>query len=211
MRTGGSAKSGAFFKAAGAPLRPVQPKQPPALPEGWTQPNPEWQAWFDHQICDICKKPHPTKYHNDPKRQNCPFKISDAKSWKLNHNLGDKRNDLPHNELRVKRDQKEEFKKRVYKLFVCLDEEDDESSKSSEEVEQYINIADTNDADKEPSHKVDDDDDDSRAMALASMGLDSLLNYRAASSKMFQIPWFQRPNPTTDPLFPTWPSFLFCS
>jgi hypothetical protein len=39
--TAGSSKSGAFFKAAGGPLRQAQPRQPPALPEGWTHPNPD--------------------------------------------------------------------------------------------------------------------------------------------------------------------------
>jgi hypothetical protein len=47
-------------------------------------------------------------------------------------------------------------------------------------VEQHVNIADTGDGDEEPSYNGDDDDDDSPAMALAAMGLDSLLNYRAA-------------------------------
>lgn len=153
-----TSKSGAFFKASGPPSRSVEPKQPPALPEGWTHPNTEWQAWFDRQTCDICKKPHPTKYHTDPERRNRPFKISSIKSGKQ------KRVDTPRNKLRVKKGQKEEFKKRVYNLFECLDENDNDSADSGgEEVEQHVNIADAEGADDEPSYDANDDDDDSPA------------------------------------------------
>jgi hypothetical protein len=140
--TGGVSKPGAFFKAAGAPSCHAQPKQLSSLPEGWTHPNSEWQSWFDRQLCDICKKHHPTKYHYDPERRNRPFKISDAKGGKPNRKIGDsKRNDPPCNKLKLKRGQKEEFKKRVYNLFECLDKVDDESSKNSDQ-EQHVNIAD---------------------------------------------------------------------
>ena len=46
----------------------------PRHQEGLAQPNPEWQAWWDRCVCDICGNPHPTKYHHDQGARNRPYR-----------------------------------------------------------------------------------------------------------------------------------------
>jgi hypothetical protein len=36
-----------------------------AVPDGYQLPSKKWQAWFDRNVCEKCKKNHPTRCHDD--------------------------------------------------------------------------------------------------------------------------------------------------
>jgi hypothetical protein len=175
-----TSNSSSFFKASGPP-RQLPPSNSSKLPEGYVHPRDGWKKWFRSQDCQVpgCGQKHPTKYHDDPGIVDRPFKPTGRK-YNGSHSpiKSPTKSKTP---IRIKKGFNDKFKKRVYNLMECIDDDDNGSADETEDLVKKINLAGEDGPDDEPSMDGDDDqEEDSPAMALAAMGLDSLLNYRAA-------------------------------
>ena len=156
------------------------PQAPPAPLSSKNQgkarpPNPSWQKWFDSQKCTVpgCGKNHPPKYHNDPGIRNRPY-IPNPRNNRVKGGYSP----------RFKSGgSQERLKKSIYQaVFENLDFENEE------ECEEFMaNMAgdemdvDAEPADEEPDREEDEvhlaENTDDAAYALASIGLDQLLNF----------------------------------
>ena len=162
--------------------------------DGFVQPRPEWQAWWDRCVCEICGDPHPTKYHNDLGARNRPYRpynrslpaprqpSSSNRTPTLNRtSQTSTKKVLP--KFKSSNDE-EKYKQTVHKAMIdyCLPCGDQglsanvaatDDNKVEDEPEMYANIA--GEAEGDDDH--DDNDDYAQAQALAMMALENLTNW----------------------------------
>lgn len=166
-----------IFKAGSHRAPQAPPHSNQGVPKGMVAPRPDWQKWFLSQSCthtdehgNVCGGRHPTKYHDDPGILHRPF---DPKSIRSAKN---------RSKFRFKSGKGADFNKRVYQLFEDCVEDDELLANMADMLElEHVHVAGDDTTTDEPSRSEDDGNiDSSPAMALAAMGLDQLLNYRAA-------------------------------
>ena len=146
--------------------------------DGFVQPRPEWQAWWDSCTCKHCGKPHPTKYHNDQGARNRPYRPTHRgtppKTARSPSNSDSK---LPGFKSPA---DKKKYNETVHKAMLdyCLpcDESHPTVNVAAEEddaePDMFANVAEEDDKDDH-----DDDKEMEKAIALANMALHNLVTY----------------------------------